>query len=68
MSATPGPRLRYLKVQPIRALARAHGRRLGRSFLHALDAALDRKLRQAVKVRDGGRITLNADVVAYLKI
>ena len=58
----------YIKPSKIRAKIRTGGRRVGKDFLHALDAFIDHKLEVALRVQNGGKKTLDADVAVYIGI
>ena len=56
----------YLVVAKVKSRAKDAGKRVGKEFLTALDAFIDRKLEEALNVHDGGRKTLTAATADYV--
>jgi antitoxin component YwqK of YwqJK toxin-antitoxin module len=52
----------------VKAIAKANGKRVGRSFLYAVEVFLHRKIKQACEVHNGGAKTLDATIAGYVGI
>ena len=55
----------YIRTAAIKRIAKAHGKRVGKDFLSALDAYLHRKVEDACREHNGGRKTLDSALAAY---
>ncbi len=53
----------YIKPGSVRKLVKECGKRVGRSFIAELDARVAEKIEAACRVHNGGRKTLDRDVV-----
>jgi hypothetical protein len=58
----------FINRKLVRELARSQGRRVGRSFMYALEDFVRRKIDQACKVHNGGKVTLDSSVAGYVGI
>jgi len=65
--AEPGGQImaHYLKPSAVKALARERGRRVGRDFMASLDGAIQDLLERACSIHNGGKITLDASILAH---
>lgn len=59
---------RFLRPSVVRKYLKEKGRRVSPSFLFALDAFIQKKLDEAVKVHNGGKVTLDAEVAGFVGI
>lgn len=59
-------KIHYLKATIIRGLAKSHGKRVSRAFLHALDQYVEAKIIAACQTHNGGLKTLDAGLAHYL--
>jgi hypothetical protein len=60
--------MKYIVASNIKKLAKAKGRRVGQDFLAAIDNYVARKVEIACSVKNGSKITLDADVAVYVGI
>lgn len=51
-------KFKHIKPTAIKAIAKAAGRRVSSDFLAVLDAFVERKVKDAAKVHNGGRKTI----------
>lgn len=59
---------KLLHVSNIRALVKEHGRQLGRDFIYLLEAHIERKVREACGVKNGGKKTIDASVAGFVGV
>lgn len=60
--------MKLINVTQIKKLAKENNRRVGRDFLIALESDIHNKIMKACKTHNGGKITLDSGIAAYLKI
>jgi hypothetical protein len=60
--------MQFIKPAAIRKMAKAAGRRVGKDFLMALENFVGRKVEIALTVKNGTKITLDADVAVYVGV
>jgi len=60
--------MKYVVASNVKKLARGKGRRCGADFLMALDNWIARKVEVACSVKNGSKITLDADMAVYIGI
>lgn len=53
-----------LVTSKVRAIAKAHGKRVSKEFLAELDRRVTNKIVAACKTHNGGRVTLDATICA----
>lgn len=58
--------MKYVVVSNVKKLARAKGRRIGSDFLAVLDSFIARKVELACMTKNGGKMTVDADVAVYV--
>jgi hypothetical protein len=56
----------FIKNSAIKKYLKERGRRVGKDFIHALDVFIQDKLDQAVKVHNGGKVTVDASIAGYI--
>jgi hypothetical protein len=57
---------KYIKTANVKKFAQSHGKRAGKDFCEALDRLVERKLLQALAEHNGGKLTLDASLAAYI--
>ena len=57
-----------LNQKAVKDLVKSEGRRSGRGFIVALEAFVERKIRQACAVHNGGKKTLDRRIAEYVGI
>lgn len=60
--------MKFIVVSNVKKMVKAKGRRCGHDFLAALDNFIARKVEVACSVKNGGKVTLDADVAVYVGI
>jgi hypothetical protein len=58
----------FINRAAIRKLVKTKGRRVGADFLAAIDSFVARKVEIACTVKNGTKVTLDADVAVYVGI
>ena len=58
--------MRYITESHVRFLAGEYGRHVGRGFLHRLSEEVERLVIRAAKEPNGGRKTLDRDVLDFV--
>lgn len=58
----------FVRSSKIRQAANRQGRRVSKSFIHALDAFVQRKIEAACRAHNGGKKTLDFEIAAYVGI
>ena len=56
----------FLRLSSVRTLVRSRGKRSSHAFEMLLDALVKDKIERACAVHNGGKITLDATVAAYV--
>ena len=56
----------YIKPSCVKKLAKQYGRRVGKDFMEALDRLVERKVVQATKEHNGGKITLDSALAGFI--
>lgn len=57
----------YITVANIRKLAASKGKRVGKGFLLGLEIAVEQTVRSACRIHNGGKITLDENVLPFCK-
>jgi len=58
----------YIRTSKVKALCKSLGKRTGKDFLTQLNMHIEKKITEACKVHNGGKITLDGDVAVYVGI
>jgi hypothetical protein len=58
----------YVRSSKVRKAVNRMGRRVSKSFIHALDVFVERKIEAACRAHNGGKKTLDSEIAVYVGI